>query len=115
MISKVPRNVNLVKEDMVRVFIETEKCYSGPYPVERIDGSQLFKLVKDHEAQHNLDQVMPAAEYDRLVNGDKPMNILLTATNVIRSNKPNASSKRSDVFIIEFLLPLDLRNHSNDA
>ena len=49
---------------MVRVYRETDRCYKGPCPVQRVDGTQVFVIVKDHEVQHNIDQVIPVKEYD---------------------------------------------------
>lgn len=101
MLAKEPRNVDLVlkKGYMVRLFRKNDNGYTGPYLVARIDGTQVFVIVKDLKAQHNLDQFIPAAEYDRLVNGDKPMEVLFTVTKQFRSTKPNPKTKRAEVLI----------------
>lgn len=54
------RNADLVVHpgDMVRVFRETDKCYTGPYPAEKVDVTQVLIIVKGKEVQHNnIEQV----------------------------------------------------------
>ena len=65
-LAKATRNVYLFLHpgDLVRVYRETEKRYTGPYPVIRVEGTQVFITVKNREVQHNLDHVMLAKEYN---------------------------------------------------
>lgn len=99
MLAKVPRNFDLVLMD--RVFRETDKYWTGPYPVERDDETQVYVIVKDNKFQHNLDQVVPAEEYDRLVNGGKPMEVFLKATKQFRLMKPKMMSSKPKSCILE--------------
>lgn len=87
MLSKVPRNVDLVltRGDMFHEYRETDKKYMGPYLVERVYGTQVFLIVKDHEVQHNIDQVILASDCENVVNGDYSMDKLLTSTSKCRS------------------------------
>lgn len=72
---------------MFRVYRETHRKYVGPYPVQRIDGTQVFVIINEREVQHNLDQVILAKKYDELVNGECSMNLLHTSTKQFRSTK----------------------------
>lgn len=36
------------------------KCYFGPYPGQRVDGTQVFVIVNGKEVQHNLDPMLLA-------------------------------------------------------
>ena len=117
LLAKTPRNVDLVlhKGDMVRVYRETDRCYTGPYPVQRVDGTQVYLIVNDHEVQHNIDQVIPATDYENLVNGDYMMKSLFTATKQFQSRKPMRACPVANILINEILHPKDPRNQSKDA
>lgn len=113
--AKVPRNVERVLQhgNMIRFFCETDTFYTGPYPVERVDGSQVFITVKGKEVQHNLDQIMPVADYGQFVIGDASIVTLFNVTKQFRSEKPKVKS--SDIFIAALSHPLDPRGHTSEA
>ena len=62
MLSKIPRCVDTILKpgDLVRVYIETDKKYVGPYPVIRVDGKQVYLIINDKEVQHGVHQILPA-------------------------------------------------------
>lgn len=117
MLAKVPRNVELVLNggDMVRVYRETDRNYAGPYPVQCIDGTQVFVLVNDREVQHSLDRVVLAKECDDLLNGDSLLNVLYASTKQFRSTKPKRKPSRPEVMITEVLHLCDPRNIPKEA
>ena len=117
LLAKVPRNVDLVlkRGDLVRVFRETDKRYTEPYPVERVDGTQVFIIVNNQEVQHNIDQVMLATDFDNLVNGESSLETLFAATKQFRSTKSSRIPHQPVVLITEVLHPRDPRNHTSEA
>ena len=117
MLAKVPRDVDLVlkRGDMVRVYRETDKKYTGPFPVERVDGTKVFVIVNGHEVQHNLDQVILSKEYDNLVNGESSIDLFYTAIKQFRSTKPRHKLKDFDIYITKVLHPRDPRNNCEEA
>ena len=117
-LAKTPRNVDLVlnRGDMVRVYRETDRCYTGPYPIHRVEGTQVFLIINNHEVKHNIDQVIPAKDYDDLVNGDYAMKNLYTSTKQFRSTLvKKISNGKQEILITEVLHPKDSRNLSEDA
>lgn len=111
MLAKVPKNVDLILNcgDMVRVFRKTDKKYLGTYPVDRVQGSQVFVIVNDNEVQHNPDQVVPSKEYEYLVNG------LGHSINQFQSTKIKKKHSPPGIFITEVLHPRDHRHRSQEA
>ena len=51
MLAKVQRNVDLVlnRGDVVRVYRKTDRKYAGLYPVECLDGNQVFLIINYRE------------------------------------------------------------------
>ncbi|MEM6805931.1 MAG: reverse transcriptase domain-containing protein, partial [Bacteroidota bacterium] len=113
MLSKVPRNANLTLKpgEKVRVFRETDKKYLGPYPVVRVDGKQVFVLVKDKEVQHSIHQVLPASEYDKILNGDKVIDELQTMFSSFTSRPRHPTCPPYQIHITEVLHSADPRAH----
>lgn len=116
MLSKVPRNVDLViqRGDLIRVYRETKKKYLGPYPVSRVDGTQVFVIIKGHEVQHSLDQVVLASDYENLINGDAYIDELFNSAKKFRSPKPK-SEDPPEILITEIIHLRDPRNRCDDA
>lgn len=117
MIAKVSRNVDLIlnQSDMVVVYRETNKKYTGIYPLQCVQGTQVFVIINDHELQHNLDQVVPRKDYENLINGDSPINILYTSTKQFRSTKPKEKLSKPEIMITEVLHSRDTRNNSKET
>ncbi len=67
------RNADITIEigDLVRVFRETDKMNVGPFPVIRVDKTQIFVIENDRGVQFSIHQVIPATHYDNIVNGDQ--------------------------------------------
>ena len=97
---------------MFRVFWETDECSTEPYPVERVEGTQVFITVKGHELRHILDKVILVEEFNRLFNGDSSINTLYSVTRQFRSTKPKGSSTKPNVYITEVLHQKDPRNYT---
>ncbi len=70
--SHITRNADLVIEigDLVRGFRETDNRYVGPYPVIRVDCTQVFVIDNHSEVKFNKHQVLPASTYDNIISGE---------------------------------------------
>ena len=74
--------------DCVRGFCKADKQYVGPYPIIRVDGTQVFIIDNQREVKFNKHQVFPATTYDNFISE----KYLVTT---LRLSLPNLSSNRS--------------------
>ncbi len=83
--SRILQNADLsvAAGDSVRVLRETDKRYVGPFQIIRVHSNQVFFLQGNREVQFDIQQVLPAAEYDDIVNGQKLMDTLQSALSVL--------------------------------
>lgn len=120
--SKIPRNCDLVLKpgDKVRVFRETDKKYTGPFPALRQDGKQVFVLDGKKDVQYSIAQVIQVDRFDAIVQGDDVIEALHSQLAQFRSNRVKGLSiRRRDrfqdkpvplrIFLTEILHPKDSR------
>ncbi len=57
---RIPRSAELKikRGDKFRIYRETYKKYVEPYPVIRVDGKQLFVVIKDREVHFRVHQAI---------------------------------------------------------
>ena len=70
LLAKTPRIVNLIRSEKEIQFEFIKKhtdATKDPTLSQRVDGTQIFVILKDHKVQHNIDQVIAVKEYVNLV------------------------------------------------
>lgn len=117
LMSRVPRTTDLVLHpgDQVRVFRETDKKYTGPYPVIRVDGKQVFVIDKDKEKQFSLHQCIPAKDFDDIASGQNHMETMHSMVKQFVSRPHHRESSPLQIHITEVLKPRDPRCSSPEA